>query len=185
MQRAVFMRNLLTRALFAASSIASLYLISGSHVRADDWGCQVILCISNPGGPTQYDECKPAIHKLWSELAKGHSFPTCNSVGLRISQPGYEPHYCGPGYRLIRSYGVRGQEVSCVSTAPQKLDDAFCSYGHNNYLSTDGGVTSAGWQRHDGRLQCFGQMTVRPTVRERPHFIDVTVHGAGTQRVWY
>jgi hypothetical protein len=162
-----------------------LYLISNSHALADDWGCQVILCISNPGGPTQYDECKPPIHKLWSELAKGHPFPTCNGVGFHTSRSGYEPYYCSPGYRLVSRYGAQGQEATCVSTSPQKLDDAFCTYGHESYPSSDGAITGASWQNHHGRLRCVGQVSAQPIVREHPNYVDVTVEGVGTQRVWY
>ncbi|SOE69253.1 hypothetical protein SAMN05414139_03498 [Burkholderia sp. D7] len=45
---------------------------------ADDWGCQVILCLSNPGGPEQYTECVPPIEKLWRALRHGDPFPTCD-----------------------------------------------------------------------------------------------------------
>jgi hypothetical protein len=46
--------------------------------RANDWGCQVILCLSNPGGPEQYSECVPPIEQLWSALRHGDPFPTCD-----------------------------------------------------------------------------------------------------------
>lgn len=45
--------------------------------KADDWGCQVLLCLSNPNGPEAVGECVPPIEKLWSELRKGHDFPSC------------------------------------------------------------------------------------------------------------
>jgi len=47
-----------------------------------DWGCQVLLCLSNPGGPTQYGACVPPISKLWRSLAKGEAFPTCAGAGV-------------------------------------------------------------------------------------------------------
>ncbi|MPV64765.1 hypothetical protein [Burkholderia sp. BE17] len=46
--------------------------------RAADWGCQVRLCLSNPGGPEQYAECVPPIERLWAALRDGDSFPTCD-----------------------------------------------------------------------------------------------------------
>ena len=55
-------------------------LLYGSLIgvaRADDWGCEVLLCLSNPKGPTAVTECVPPIKKLWRQLAKGHAFPTC------------------------------------------------------------------------------------------------------------
>ncbi len=47
------MKRLFFRTVIAALGFGSLYLSSGQSARADDWGCQVILCLSNPGGPTE------------------------------------------------------------------------------------------------------------------------------------
>jgi hypothetical protein len=49
---------------------------------AGDWGCEVLLCLSNPGGPTQYAACVPPIDRLWARLALGGSFPTCAGGGV-------------------------------------------------------------------------------------------------------
>ncbi|TDN67178.1 hypothetical protein [Paraburkholderia sp. BL10I2N1] len=59
--------------LIAASVFAS------EPACADDWGCQVFLCLSNPGGPEQYVECVPPVEKLWSALRHGDPFPACES----------------------------------------------------------------------------------------------------------
>lgn len=88
------MKGLFFRMIIAASGFVSLYTISERSARADEWGCQVILCLSNPGGPTQYGECRPPVEKLWRWLAKGRSFPTCAGVGFQTSRPLYEPYYC-------------------------------------------------------------------------------------------
>src|SRR5205814_2149317 len=42
-----------------------------------DWGCEVLLCLANPNGPTAVAPCVPPIRRLWRELARGHAFPTC------------------------------------------------------------------------------------------------------------
>ena len=42
-----------------------------------DWGCEVLMCLSNPNGATAVNECRPPIERLWRHLARGHSFPTC------------------------------------------------------------------------------------------------------------
>jgi hypothetical protein len=47
---------------------------------ADDWGCEVLLCLANPQGPTAVAECRPPIQKLWRHLARGRAFPTCTFV---------------------------------------------------------------------------------------------------------
>ncbi|MEZ2127901.1 MULTISPECIES: hypothetical protein [unclassified Sinorhizobium] len=179
------MKSLLFNSLLGICCTLSVYLISGSKARADDWGCQVILCLSNPGGPTEYAECRPPIQKLWRELAKGHSFPTCSGVGFRSSRPGYEPYYCEAGYSLIGDYGSHGQEATCASISLERVSRTLCSYGRNNDNSNSGSVLSARWQRIGGRLQCMGYPTARPNMRSQPHYVDVTIDGSGTHRVWY
>ena len=47
---------------------------------ADDWGCQVMLCMSDPRGATTEKECIPPMEKLWRHLAQGKPFPICNLV---------------------------------------------------------------------------------------------------------
>ena len=77
-------------------------------VLAADWGCEVLLCLSNPAGPTAVSQCVPPITKLWDELKKGNPFPSCamgsssgsaggaaasNYAGHRWANSGY----CSPG----------------------------------------------------------------------------------------
>jgi len=50
--------------------------------QANDLGCQVLLCLSNPGGATQYGACIPPMTKLWQRLATGGSFPGCSGGGV-------------------------------------------------------------------------------------------------------
>ncbi|WP_223215859.1 hypothetical protein [Rhizobium herbae] len=169
----------LLKAFVATASLASTSLVFDSKGRADDWGCEVILCLSNPGGATQYAECRPPVEKLWRELAKGHSFPSCSGVGFQASRPRYEPYYCDAGYRLTTRYGDRGQEASCVSTTPQTVASSEC-YSHGG----NAGFSSS-WHWNGGGRQCQRYVTIRPHVRSQPHYIDVTIDGVGRQRVWY
>jgi hypothetical protein len=179
------MKNLLLNSVMAVCCILPPYLTSTGRAQANDWGCEAILCLSNPGGPTQFAECRPPIQKLWRELAEGHSFPTCSGAIFHSSRPGYEPYYCETGYRLESNYGPRGQETTCVSTALQPVSDAFCPHAGDGYNFSDGSVLSPRWQLLDGRRQCMGYPTARPNVRSQPHYVDVTIDGAATQRVWY
>ncbi|WP_089166352.1 hypothetical protein [Caballeronia sordidicola] len=52
--------------------------VAPSPVFADDWGCQVLLCLADPRGPETESECKPPIEKLWDALNHGRPFPTCD-----------------------------------------------------------------------------------------------------------
>jgi hypothetical protein len=63
--------------LLAAGLMAVCAAMTPTLARADDWGCQVLLCLANPGGPEQYSECVPPIEKLWQALRHGDPFPTC------------------------------------------------------------------------------------------------------------
>jgi hypothetical protein len=44
---------------------------------AGDFGCEVVLCLSNPGGSTEYAACIPPIAGLYRALALGKGVPPC------------------------------------------------------------------------------------------------------------
>lgn len=177
-RRGIDMKKAVIRALSAVLLCVPSYTFSSSIARADDWGCQVLLCLSNPGGATQYAECRPPIQRLWSHLAKGHSFPICSGVGFTATKPRYEPYYCHAGFRLVTRSGDRRNEVGCVSTEPKPVSSAMCSYRDN------GGATGS-WHFEDGKRVCKALVTQRPHVREQPRYVDVAIDGAGRQRVWF
>ncbi|QVN18973.1 hypothetical protein [Burkholderia pyrrocinia] len=79
-----FFRNL----IMALSLMTVWSVVAPTLARADDWGCQVLLCLANPGGPEQYAQCVPPIEKLWSALSHGDPFPSCDfSAGLANLAP--------------------------------------------------------------------------------------------------
>lgn len=179
------MRSPVITACVIAASLSSSSYIFDTNARADDWGCQVILCLSNPGGQTAFPECHPPIHKLWRHLARGRSFPTCSGVGFQSSRSGYERYYCNEGYRLVGRFAGRAREVTCVSTSVQPVSNHFCShYGDAGGAERDS-VISAHWQRKNGRFQCVANVLAQPNIREKPRFIDITIDGVGKKRVWY
>jgi hypothetical protein len=57
------MKNPFFRTIIATLGSGPLHTNSGQSARADKWGCQVIMCLSNPGGPIQYAEWRPPIYK--------------------------------------------------------------------------------------------------------------------------
>jgi hypothetical protein len=178
------MKNIIVRATSAILLCVPAYTFSSSIARADDWGCQVLLCLSNPGGPTQYAECRPPIERLWSHLAKGRSFPICSGVGFTASKPRHEPYYCDAGFRLVTRDVDRGRdEVGCVSTEPKVVSTDLCR--NENRGGQPGTQGSGRWHFEDGRRVCKALVTARPHVREQPRYVDVTIDGAGRQRVWF
>jgi hypothetical protein len=133
-------------ALFAAGLIG----LSAGAARADDWGCTVLLCLANPGGPTQYAACVPPVTRLWSHLKRGGAFPTCSGAGSSASPIGYDPYEpCQDGY-VLRKLGRDGaSQPACVSSKPVR----------------DCGRADDVCQPHD--IQAVRH-------RAQPNFIDVT-----------
>ena len=178
------MKNAVIRALSAFLLCVPLYTFSSSIARADDWGCQVLLCLSNPGGATEYSECRPPIERLWKHLARGGSFPICSGVGFTATKPGYEPYYCDPGFRLVTRSNDRGRgEMGCVSNEPQTVSSDLC-----RDRDTGGriGINGSGrWDFSEGKAVCKAYVTARPHLREQPRYIDLMIDGAGQQRVWF
>jgi hypothetical protein len=72
------MRGVVSRWSLVLALCAGMSILTPGVVHADDWGCQVLLCLSNPRGPEQYSACVPPIEKLWSALRHGDPFPTCD-----------------------------------------------------------------------------------------------------------
>lgn len=67
-----------TKVLSHVIAVAAAFLAPAAPAHADSWGCQVMLCLSDPRGPETEGGCVPPIEKLWDELAHGHPFPTCD-----------------------------------------------------------------------------------------------------------
>jgi hypothetical protein len=88
-----------------------LTFVLPSPVFADDWGCQVLLCLADPRGPETESECKPPIEKLWNALEHGKPFPTCD---LSSSAANLPPDVRGslPASAFNAGQGTGAQSVS-------------------------------------------------------------------------
>lgn len=49
-----------------------------AYATADDWKCEVILCLADARGAKTETECQPPIDKLIAELSQGRPFPVCD-----------------------------------------------------------------------------------------------------------
>jgi hypothetical protein len=89
------------------SAISALVVLPTAH--ASDHGCTVLMCLSNPAGPTAVTECVPPIKKLWRDLSKGRAFPSCDEAdgadGKRSFVRQVRTHYaeCSSGLRALES----------------------------------------------------------------------------------
>ena len=99
-----------------AAALASA--TSSSPVQAQStWACEVLLCISNPGGATQFHECVAPIRKLITSLATGHAFPTCSGGGVRSTN--YVKPKNGREGRVTLTYIDGRRETYVVPLASQ------------------------------------------------------------------
>lgn len=58
-----------------------ILIFNSNPVFSSDWGCQVLLCLSNPKGPEAVSECVPPIERLWEALWNGDGMPSCDTNG--------------------------------------------------------------------------------------------------------
>ena len=95
---------------FALGLAVSAGVMVPAH--AQDWGCQVLLCLANPGGPTQYAECVGPISRLWDALRRGQVFPTCSGASASTS---------GTDGKFYRKHGYGFIDVTLPSQQPQRF----------------------------------------------------------------
>jgi hypothetical protein len=99
--------------MFKKYVMAGVLLSSFNFAQASDHGCQVLLCMANPGGWSQIGECVPPMKKLFKDLAKGKAFPTCtfksaDGVDTGTSSQHYaknqsaSQNFCPAGYLIPR-----------------------------------------------------------------------------------
>ncbi len=99
---------------------AALTAICIAPAHADQWGCEVLLCLSNPAGPTAVAECKPPIHRLWRHLARGHSFPSCEMArgpnGASYAKRGFSYYDSCPAGTQPLASGEQAARAGSVRT---------------------------------------------------------------------
>ncbi|MBN3786565.1 hypothetical protein [Burkholderia sp. Ac-20353] len=113
------MRSIARRWSIALVLLAGASVFTRGEAHADDWGCQVMLCLPNPGGPEQYGECVPPIEKLWRALRHGDPFPTCDfgaggSQGTSVTNTFASGGYCRED--LLYWGGPEQSELLCRAT---------------------------------------------------------------------
>jgi hypothetical protein len=84
-----------------AAALAVLAAVWAPQARADNWGCEVLLCLSNPAGPMAVQECVPPIQRLYRAIFKWRPdpFPTCvMSNGANSATGGNYAFVAPPSY---------------------------------------------------------------------------------------
>ena len=94
------MKKLIIASLFALLSLSQ-------SVFASDYGCKVLLCLSNPAGPEAVSQCVPPIEQLWDDLRHHRGFPSCEMGGASSTNYGSNTWansgYCAPSLVLLDS----------------------------------------------------------------------------------
>ena len=145
---------------------------------ADDWGCEVLLCLATPQGPTHYAECRAPIERLWSHLAKGKRFPTCSGIGFQASKPVYEPYFCDEGYRLEKGGHDFHADYVCRWSASRYPPGLACAKERN-------WQSRPGWGDRAVSTGCAEQLSKPPHRRGKANYIDLILEGVGQQRIWF
>lgn len=154
--------GVLCAALSAVTGIAS----------ADEFGCKCILCLASPGGPMQYEECRPTIKELYRRLYRRKPFPSCDMVeseGISVVQ-GVEVWVpCAAGYDLVTKeveYGDGGtrQVRVCRKQTGWKEVPIYEEHG-------DGGWRQVGTET----VPVYDEYKRRR--RSKPYFVEVQIDG--------
>lgn len=171
--------------LFAAAAFAGLSLYP-SQAPADDWGCQVLLCVSGnwQGTPS----CHPPMYKLIAAMKlPGFSWPICPSAQSKGAK--HEPYEdCPSGWipdtEENQSTGNSGRTSSlsickrsfssCGRTAKNAAKDAI----------GEGIETKEVYSTGNGS-QCSLVQTQPRKLREKPYYIEYTDAKGLRQRAWF
>lgn len=139
--------------VFAVPALVAL--LASPVAQASDYGCKVLLCLANPNGPRAVSECRPPIDKLFHDLARGRSFPTCDLASAPGQNGGrswaqqttnwYDPCPAGTTALASGSYAIQG---ATVPTRPGANTPVFLGIGEGN----------GGWSQDDQYPQktCVG-----------------------------
>ncbi|PZQ77008.1 MAG: hypothetical protein DI563_05385 [Variovorax paradoxus] len=105
--------------LASLSALAVMWSMSGA-VHADDYGCRVMLCLSNPNGPMAEQQCQPPIQKFLEGQAKEPKdpFPSCPEAAPSTMTPFVRPYdKCPAGTTTL------GESIEVLQLSPAQFKD--------------------------------------------------------------
>ena len=147
---------------YVRSILAVILLGLSAAAHADDWGCQVLLCLSNPSGPEALSQCEPPIEKLWKALSKTppDPFPSC---GMAVNPATGARSYAQPGYSWFDLCPTgttplpQGQLAVLGGSQTQPSDRPTVYVGVGDGNSLDGSPPAAG--SYPSQIVCVGNRT--------------------------
>lgn len=114
-------------------SLGACMMVS-EGARASDWGCKVLLCLSDPRGPRTETECVPPIDKLYETLARGGSMPGCEQANGSKMRRVFNPYGVCPSGLVettgwVASAAERNRPWQATGKASKPNEDGSQSYG--------------------------------------------------------
>lgn len=143
--------------------------LPSAGAKASDWGCEVLLCLANPGSPTEFAECVSPITRLWNALRKVHPdpFPTCDmadgndgSSYAKLVNNAFDPCPEGlsPSNGGVVVEGTRNPNGTFNITQPETVSAAYGSMFAMNNLACVGNLVGS-YDVWDGGINQDGQST--------------------------
>lgn len=165
----------INKAFFVAAALSGL----GMSAHADDYGCKVLLCLSNPNGPTAVQECKPPIEQFLREQAEKppKPFPQCPEAnGQAGVQQGINPYdQCPDGTKALATGATAIQGFPAITNPGRIGRPTIPTSGHVQVDAKQIGALSVftgigdgeGMRAAEGKKVCaaapIGTLTVRST----------------------
>ena len=140
-----------------------LAALVSTNALASNWGCEVLLCLSNPKGPEAVSQCVPPIQKLWVWLHEGRPFPGCTGAGAGnyAGNTWANGGYCTASLISINDYSTADESSNPVPV---------CNAQGSINVTVNGKLTSRVWwgiqgQPNDTLFESAsaGQLNYNPT----------------------
>ena len=143
---------------------AAILVSMGTPLKAhaDTWGCEVLLCLSNPAGPMAVAQCVPPITRLYRAIFKWRPdpFPTClMSNGADSSSNGNYAYVAPPSYYDACPEGTSavsdGTYAAVGRTTTPAEQASMPSWAPRNFIMTSGHIRGIGEGSNYYRQQDF------------------------------
>lgn len=187
-------KNLIAAAVLIGANV-------GAH--ADSYGCQVLLCLSNPDGPMAVQQCEPPIQRFLREQAQrpAKPFPKCEEAnGQAVGQLGTNPYDACPegttavaaGTEVIQGapamsgvvvtfQGIGEGDDPQQGTPTGKKVCAGKFLGDVTLITTEG--TGDNFSSTFRTVKSFDRVVTLDPATGSPRYVDVLINGKQYRRV--
>ena len=172
---------MMKKTVWIVAAIVILCFLAPS-VYASSWGCECILCMSNPGGAKQFKECHPPIKKLERHLARGGRFPQCKET----EEQGYHTtNGVQFFYTCKETYGKDYKLAKIIEEGEYQTTRQVCRkfLGYRKQMVCDD-YAEGGEQCSEKEVPYYD--TKERRWRPKPNYVQlVKPDGTKSERVWY